>query len=217
MQGSKRSKIRSWDTLEYSSFFRRSVSPSGLRLRQKLAAVWPVASQEIRDYHRCYGVLPYSSAVLWHSADFPDGSGGDSFLKFDRPSAKRSCSVRSGVPSPRNFPVTVIRRMAEKTILFVCTGNTCRSPMAEELFRQSLSNKLGCEAEELGGHGYVVASAGLAAGRENPASPESVNVLQRRGLDISEHRSQPLTAHLLERTYKVFTMTRYHREVILRA
>ena len=89
--------------------------------------------------------------------------------------------------------------------------------MAEELFRQSLSNKLGCVAEELGEHGYAVASAGLAAGRENPASPESVNVLQRRGLDISEHRSQPLTAELLETTYKVFTMTRYHREVILRA
>lgn len=111
----------------------------------------------------------------------------------------------------------VITTMAEKTILFVCTGNTCRSPMAEELFRQLLSKKLLCSVEELRKQGFEVASAGLAAAYEHPASPESVEVLASRGLDISEHRSQPLTADLLGKTYNIFTMTRHHRDVILQA
>ena len=87
--------------------------------------------------------------------------------------------------------------------------------MAEELFRQALAKKLGCSVEELRLKGFEVASAGLSAAREHPASAESVDVLARRGFDISGHRSQPITAELLDKTYNVFTMTRYHRDVIL--
>ncbi|MEQ9068753.1 MAG: hypothetical protein RLO18_18610, partial [Gimesia chilikensis] len=59
--------------------------------------------------------------------------------------------------------------------LFVCTGNTCRSPMAEGLFRKLLSDKLGCQEDELSDRGYIVASAGLAAAMGAPPSPEGVS------------------------------------------
>lgn len=108
--------------------------------------------------------------------------------------------------------------MAVKSYLFVCTGNTCRSPMAEELFRQVASRKLGCKPDELEEkHGVKVASAGLAAGRRFPASRESVDVMAKMGFDISGHESQPLTAELLGEFENVYTMTGRHRDAILQA
>ncbi len=99
--------------------------------------------------------------------------------------------------------------------LFVCTGNTCRSPMAEGLFRKLLSEKLECSEDELIDRGFMVASAGIAAVRGSPASSESVELLNRRGIDIRGHKSQPLTRRLLDQADRIYTMTRSHRDSIL--
>ncbi|MEZ6052850.1 MAG: hypothetical protein R3C02_15940 [Planctomycetaceae bacterium] len=106
-------------------------------------------------------------------------------------------------------------RMMTSHYLFVCTGNTCRSPMAAAMFRQLLARRLKCDETSLGEHGFTVSSAGLAAGVGAPASPESVEICRNDGVDLTHHSSQPLTEELLLAADKVFTMTFGHRETIL--
>ena len=90
-----------------------------------------------------------------------------------------------------------------KNVLFICTGNICRSPMAEGLLRQ------------MSGGRVEVVSAGLGAGRGQQPSAHAIRVLKEEGIDISEIRSQPVSAHLLEKADHIFTMTRDHLDMLL--
>lgn len=92
-----------------------------------------------------------------------------------------------------------------KRILFVCTGNTCRSPMAEALFRLRMGGDSGWEA----------VSAGTFAAFGQPASPQAVHALRELGVDLSGHRSQPLTQELVESSDLIVVMTEEHRFRIL--
>jgi protein-tyrosine phosphatase len=112
-------------------------------------------------------------------------------------------------------PGRTIQRLASFVYLFVCTGNTCRSPMAEGMFRKMLAQRLKCTEEELSDRGHIVASAGIAAGMGGRASPESVEIMQSRGIDLNQHASQPLTGQLLQTADQVYTMTSGHRDSIL--
>jgi len=96
------------------------------------------------------------------------------------------------------------------TVTFVCTGNTCRSPMAEALLRAALAKR----GEGLG-HLRVV-SCGLAAAPGEPASPHSVKAMARIGLDIAAHRSRPLSPDDLARSVAVFAMTGSHLDALSR-
>lgn len=75
-----------------------------------------------------------------------------------------------------------------RRLLFVCTGNTCRSPMAESLAR--------AEAEERGLE-LEVRSAGTTASVDSPASRGALEAARREGLDLSGHRSTPLSPELV--------------------
>jgi len=90
-----------------------------------------------------------------------------------------------------------------KNVLFICTGNICRSPMAEGLLRQMSAGRV------------EVVSAGLGAGRGQQPSAHAIRVLKEEGVDISEIRSQPVSAHLLEKADHIFTMTRDHLDMLL--
>lgn len=87
-------------------------------------------------------------------------------------------------------------------ILFVCTGNTCRSPMAEVIARRRL--------EELGWTHVEVRSAGVAAFSGSPASDGAVRVAEAHGLDLSDHASTPLTPELIEESDLILTMSSSH-------
>lgn len=105
--------------------------------------------------------------------------------------------------------VTEDRVMAalRRTILFVCTGNTCRSPMAEAIARAALRH--GSSHVEDGTE-VVFASAGVMAGSGMPATPEAADAVEAMGGDLSGHRSQALTAALVDRAERIFVMTREH-------
>jgi len=108
-----------------------------------------------------------------------------------------------------------VQRMTVEVVIFVCTGNTCRSPLAEALLRGKLASRLKCSLDDLPERGWYVSSAGLAAGYGSPASPESVQLAREHGVDLNAHESQPLTERLLNHADFVFTMTRGHRDAIL--
>ena len=91
-----------------------------------------------------------------------------------------------------------------KSVLFVCTGNICRSPIAEGLFRRLLGNR----------KDIAVVSAGVHAVSGQPPSLYAVEVCAEAGADISNLRSQPLTAALVDRATHIFAMTGAHLETI---
>lgn len=87
-------------------------------------------------------------------------------------------------------------------ILFVCTGNTCRSPMAEGLFKKLVSENEIKNVE--------CSSAGLFAMTGDEVSENSVKACERFGVDISYHRARRITAYILDETDKFVCMTKDH-------
>ena len=108
-----------------------------------------------------------------------------------------------------------IKRLAALMILFVCTGNTCRSPMAERLCEKLLADRLRCPVDALDQHGIVVLSAGVMAPEGQIATENAVTVLREYGLDLDNHRALMLNETHVRFADFIFTMTRHHREKVL--
>ncbi len=111
-------------------------------------------------------------------------------------------------------PAEEITEAVPCQIVIVCTGNTCRSPMAAGICRKLLAERMHCTPEELAEHGFIVQSAGVAAGLGNPATPEAVAVAREIGADISAHASQPLTIELMVQADRLFAMTAGHLRML---
>ena len=93
----------------------------------------------------------------------------------------------------------------DREIVFVCTGNTCRSPMAEGIFN-NLPNK-----------GYFSTSAGIYAADGNKASDNAIATLSGRKIDIKNHRARAFTPEILHAAHLVLTMTNNHKDAIITA
>lgn len=96
----------------------------------------------------------------------------------------------------------------KKVITVVCTGNICRSPMAERLLQHALAAETSLLAE------VQVLSAGVSAFPGDPASRNAVKAMKKVGLDLSDHRSRPLSGQLLEISDLILTMTSSHVDII---
>jgi L-threonylcarbamoyladenylate synthase len=118
--------------------------------------------------------------------------------------------VRPGVVAAED-----LTRMAGTMLLFVCTGNTCRSPMAEALCKALLAERLGCEVDELASRGYVVMSAGVSAVDGMPAATNAMEVVDALGGSLRQHASRRLTPDLVHHADVIITMTRDHYDVLL--
>jgi protein-tyrosine phosphatase len=117
--------------------------------------------------------------------------------------------LRAGVVSDAS-----LRQFANFMVLIVCTGNTCRSPMAEMLLLKRFAERLECSLDELPQRGVIVVSAGIAAMDGGRPTPEAVAVMAERGLDLSGHESQPVTERLVRHADVILAMTRSHRQAI---
>lgn len=95
--------------------------------------------------------------------------------------------------------------VTRQKLLFVCTGNTCRSPMAEYLCRHWLGEESAWE----------VASAGVAAYPGMPASSPAIEVLARHGIDLSGHRSRAITREEVDQARLIVVMTDLHRDFVV--
>ena len=91
--------------------------------------------------------------------------------------------------------------MPDKQLLFICTGNICRSPMAEYLLR----DRLGPDTD------WEVRSVGVAGMPGLPASAPAVEVMRERGIDISEHQSRAVSRESVDWATLLVVMTEGHR------
>jgi L-threonylcarbamoyladenylate synthase len=118
--------------------------------------------------------------------------------------------LREGV-----VPAAEIRDVAAKSLLFVCSGNRCRSPMAAAFATDLLARRAGVDPADLVEGGFRVASAGTGCMRGQPATQEAVDAARRYQCDLTAHRSRPLTPSLLEDADEIYVMTPEHRASIL--
>ena len=163
-----------------------------------------------------------SGGTSWRAAEAADELDGKVDLLFDAGPTKYSKPstilkvhedrydvVRAGVYDER-----IIERLLRTTILFVCSGNTCRSPMAEAIARRVLADKLTVSEPDLEKKGISVLSAGSFALPGARATPQAVLAVKELGGDLSQHRSRPLTVELIHQADVIFAMSRNHAQQV---
>jgi protein-tyrosine-phosphatase len=146
----------------------------------------------------------------------------------DRPASDTIGIVDSNVPLVARFSTAFLegngirleadcqqrepfRELLGMRVLLVCTGNTCRSPMASCLLRKGWD-----EHRAVCGNGPLeIASAGLAAAPGEQASAQAIQAMEELGLDLQSHRSQPVSASLVDSADLILVMTEGHRNALL--
>ncbi|AQQ70460.1 Low molecular weight protein-tyrosine-phosphatase YwlE [Limihaloglobus sulfuriphilus] len=107
-----------------------------------------------------------------------------------------------------------IIRKSRLHVMFVCSGNTCRSPMAAGFCRKILAGKIGCDVDQLLDFGYKISSGGVMAPVAQPASPGCVAVCSEAGVDLSRHETTGLTESDIMKCDLIYVMTARDRQRI---
>ncbi len=118
---------------------------------------------------------------------------------------------------PGLFTLEQLQAAAGLRIALVCTGNTCRSPMAEGLARKLLAERLSVRADEIGQFGFELRSMGVQAAVGQPASKHALGVMKEQGIDLSAHEARAAQAEDIARFDHVFCMTRGQRAALAAA
>ena len=100
-------------------------------------------------------------------------------------------------------------------VLIVCAGNTCRSPMGEQILRGKLAKQLGCSEDQLAERGYVIQSAGIEATPGGRASGRAQRVMKSMGMDLRKHLSRPVSDPLVNQADLILTMSSRHQRNLL--
>lgn len=181
-------------------------------------------------------VLAAYGAPLWLAA-VPGDDGAplrDAAAVAARLGARDALVVDDG-PSPLGTPTTVVRRMgkrlevlregiltaaetlhtAAQRIVFVCTGNTCRSPLAEALARDLCARELDVAVDDVLACGLAFASAGTGTLDGMPASDGSLAAAAEIGLDLSAHQSRMVDRATIERADRVYCLAASHARAVL--
>jgi len=118
--------------------------------------------------------------------------------------------LREGV-----YTAEQVRQAATVGFLFVCSGNTCRSPMAAGMFRKYLAEKCGCTIDQIEEKGYKILSAGTMGIIGMPATAQAAAVCETRGVDITGHRSSALSRQLIAQSDVIYAMSCFHLSQIV--
>lgn len=187
----------------------------------------PIARRVLRD-SKVPCVARRLGSAYWSIGEDP---GATTAIMPDEPVPPPAVVIDDG-PTLHRAPSTTVRLAADgkiqvdpggamteravmahldRLVLFVCTGNTCRSPMAEALARSIESNSPPT------GVTTRYASAGVSAMDGMPATPEAVAALKAKGVDLSDHASHTLTPEMIEQAEVIYTMTPSHAEAVMQA
>jgi protein-tyrosine phosphatase len=118
--------------------------------------------------------------------------------------------VRDGV-----YDARIIEKQLKTLVLFVCSGNTCRSPMASALATKLIKEKYGLGEADTEAAGISVQSAGTFAMPGLRATPQAVEAMDALGVDLNNHRSRQLTPELIHAADFIFTMGKAHTQAVL--
>jgi tRNA threonylcarbamoyl adenosine modification protein (Sua5/YciO/YrdC/YwlC family) len=137
--------------------------------------------------------------------------------RFARPSTIVRVHTNGQVEVQREgvYDERYIRKLLRWNLLLVCSGNTCRSPMAEAMAKQIVAGMRQISPDQLDEAGVRITSAGSFATSGASASDQAVEVMQRRGLDVTRHRSRSLSLELVNEADVILCMTRSHRRAVL--